>query len=105
MTIKHILKLCFVFFIFSCNNNNDDYHLNKIQGERIEIDEKISSDSSIDNFIKPFRENLNKNLDVLLSYAPNTYSKSDGELNTAIGNLMADAVFEESNPIFNNFGR
>ena len=29
-----------------------------------------------------------------------TYSKSDGNLNTAIGNFMADAVFEMSNPVF-----
>ena len=101
MTIKHIFKLFFIFLIFSCNNNSDYNRLTRIQGERVDIDENISTDSSIDNFIKPFRENLNKNLDVLLSYAPDTYSKSDGKLNTAIGNLMADAVFEESNPIFN----
>jgi 2',3'-cyclic-nucleotide 2'-phosphodiesterase (5'-nucleotidase family) len=39
-------------------------------------------------------------LDSVISYAPETYSKSDGDFNTAIGNLMADAVFSEGNPIF-----
>ena len=34
-----------------------------------------------------------------LSYAVDTYSKKDGDYNTAIGNLMADAVFELSKPI------
>ncbi|MBC2845479.1 5'-nucleotidase C-terminal domain-containing protein [Winogradskyella flava] len=97
MTIKHLLKLCFLIFIFSCNN---DKTLTKIEGKRIEINEDIASDSVIEAYIKPYRENVNKNLDSVISYAPETYSKSDGELNTAIGNLMADAVFEESNTIF-----
>ena len=30
----------------------------------------------------------------VLSYSVAEYKKTDGELNTAIGNLMADAVFE-----------
>lgn len=98
MIIKHLFKLFILLFIFSCNN---DKHVTKIEGKRIEINADISSDSTIENFIEPYRKNVNKNLDSILSYAPETYSKSDGELNTAIGNLMADAVFEESNPIFN----
>jgi len=97
MTIKHVFRLCLLLFIFSCNS---DYKLTKIKGERLEIDESIQSDSTIEDFIKPYREHVNSNLDSIISYAPETYSKSDGELNTAIGNLMADAVFEESNPIF-----
>lgn len=98
MIIKHLFKLSFLLFIFSCNN---DSHLSKIEGKRIEINEDIPSDATIEDFIKPYRENVNKNLDSIISYAPETYSKTDGELNTAIGNLMADAVFEESNPVFN----
>tara|TARA_R110002124_G_scaffold128172_2_gene288847 strand:- start:6872 stop:7633 length:762 start_codon:yes stop_codon:yes gene_type:complete len=98
MTIKHILKLCFLLLIFSCNQ---DFHLTKIEGKRIDINESIASNQSIEDFIKPYRESVNKDLDSIISYAPKTYSKSDGELNTALGNLMADAVFSESNPIFN----
>jgi 2',3'-cyclic-nucleotide 2'-phosphodiesterase (5'-nucleotidase family) len=47
-------------------------------------------------------KHVNKNLDSVLSYAVDTYSKSDGNLNTAIGNLMADVMFEQSNPVFKN---
>jgi 2',3'-cyclic-nucleotide 2'-phosphodiesterase (5'-nucleotidase family) len=36
----------------------------------------------------------------VLSYSDNEYKKTEGALNTAIGNLMADAVFEQSSPIF-----
>ncbi|MEO1032525.1 MAG: 5'-nucleotidase [Bacteroidota bacterium] len=73
----------------------------KIEGSRIEIDEDITSSKTVEDYIKPYREHLNKNLDSVISYAPDTYSKTDGELNTAIGNLMADAVYSESNPVFN----
>jgi 2',3'-cyclic-nucleotide 2'-phosphodiesterase (5'-nucleotidase family) len=97
MTIKHILKLCFTLLILSCNQ---DFHLSKIEGKRIDINDSIVSDQSIEDFVKPYRVRINKNLDSVISYAPETYSKSDGELNTAIGNLMADAVFSESNPVF-----
>ncbi|MDB9782816.1 5'-nucleotidase C-terminal domain-containing protein [Winogradskyella sp.] len=97
MTIKHILKLCFVLLIVSCN---EDYQLTKIKGERLEINETILGDKAIEAYIKPYRENVNKNLDSVIAFAPNTYSKSDGDLNTAIGNLMADAVYSESNPVF-----
>nr|WP_315970288.1 5'-nucleotidase C-terminal domain-containing protein [Winogradskyella echinorum] len=67
----------------------------------MDIDENIATNQTIEDFIKPYRESVNKNLDSVISYAPDTYSKSDGELNTAIGNLMADAVYDEGNIVFN----
>ncbi|GAB4158480.1 MAG: 5'-nucleotidase [Winogradskyella sp.] len=73
---------------------------NRIEGKRLDINENITANKEIEDFISPYRNNVNKNLDSIISYAPETYVKTDGELNTAIGNLMADAVFSESNPIF-----
>lgn len=99
MDIKYIFKLCILLLIFSCNQ---DYHLSKIEGKRIEIDDNTTANTDIENFIKPFRNHVDKNLDSIISYAVDTYTKSDGEYNTAIGNLMADAVYSESNFIFNN---
>jgi 2',3'-cyclic-nucleotide 2'-phosphodiesterase (5'-nucleotidase family) len=96
MTIKHLLKLSFLLLIFSCQSS----HVSKIEGQRLTIDENFSTNQDIENFIKPYRERINKTLDSVISYAPETYSKSDGDYNTAIGNLMADAVYSEGNPIF-----
>lgn len=98
MSIKHVILLFSTVAFLSCV---EDYHLTKIKGKRIEINNEINGDKSIEEFVKPFRENVNKNLDSVISFALQTYSKSDGEYNTAIGNLMADAVFEEANPLFN----
>ena len=98
MSIKHVILFFSTVAFLSCV---EDYHLTKIKGKRIEINNEINGDKSIEEFVKPFRENVNKNLDSVISFALQTYSKSDGEYNTAIGNLMADAVFEEANPLFN----
>ncbi|WP_370226127.1 5'-nucleotidase C-terminal domain-containing protein [Mesoflavibacter sp.] len=65
------------------------------------MSDSIALDTEIDDFIKPFRDNLEKDMSKVLSYAPKTYHKKDGNLNTAIGNLMAHIVLEEGNPIFN----
>ena len=97
MTIKHILKLCLLLLIFSCASTK----ISKIEGKRLDIDENISSNQAIEDYIKPYRDHINKKMDSVISYAPETYTKSDGDYNTAIGNLMADAVYSEGNPIFN----
>ncbi|GAA4272434.1 5'-nucleotidase [Aquimarina gracilis] len=90
-------SLIFLILLSSCKKEN---HLIKIEGARIEINDSISDNPDIENFIKPYRENVKKNLDSVLAYAPKTYSKGDGKLNTAIGNLMADIVLEQANPVF-----
>ena len=98
MNYKHaVLLTCFIIFS-SCKQ---DIYLNKIEGKQINISDSLTIDQNIEEFIKPYRENVNKNLDSILAYAVDTYSKSDGEYNTAIGNMMADAVYEQSNPVFN----
>ena len=93
---KHIL----VGLVFCCFSCKDNFHLNKIEAARLEINSQIKEDSLINNFIEPYRLDVNKNLDSVLAFSIDTYSKNDGELNTAIGNLMADAVLKESNPVF-----
>ncbi|MDG5491705.1 5'-nucleotidase C-terminal domain-containing protein [Psychroserpens sp. SPM9] len=97
MNYKHSLFLICLLIFCSCKQ---EVHLYKIEGQQINISDSLTSSSEIEDFIKPYRDNVNKNLDSILAYAVDTYSKSDGEYNTAIGNMMADAVYEEANPVF-----
>lgn len=99
MNHKTLLILCALLVVFACKK--DPQHLIRIEGKNINITDSLESDATIDEFIKPYREHVNKNLDSVLSYSMDTYSKSDGELNTAIGNFMADMVYEQANPILN----
>jgi len=77
-----------------------ELRVSKIEGKRLEITDSISGTKAILDFIEPYRLHVNKNLDSVLAYAVDNYSKTDGTLNTALGNFMADVIFEQSNPIF-----
>ncbi|WP_241147994.1 5'-nucleotidase C-terminal domain-containing protein [Lacinutrix jangbogonensis] len=75
--------------------------LSKIEGKQIGIKDSLKIDQDFDSIIAPYRTRLEEDMNTVLSYAPETYSKRDGHLNTAIGNLMAEIVFKEGNYIFN----
>lgn len=95
-------KLLIVFFlslnIISCKTGTLEPA--QIEGKRISIDKSITPDTSIEDFIKPYSQHINKTLDSVLAYNPTDLNKSDGELNTALGNLMADIIMVQVNPIF-----
>lgn len=71
-----------------------------VESERIQISDSLAEDAQISEFIKPYKQHLNATLDSALAYNPVLLSKNDGDLNTAIGNLMADIVYEQANPVF-----
>jgi hypothetical protein len=54
----------------------------------------------IENFIKPYREHINNDLDSILAYCPETLDKSTGKWQTTIGNLMADVTLSRGNTVF-----
>ena len=94
---KYIQIIGIISLFLSCDHSKK---LTTSEGENISISEDLKSNQAIEAVIAPYKVNLDKSMNEVLSYAVDTYSKSDGDYNTAIGNLMADAVFELSNPIF-----
>lgn len=99
MRFTHLLILLYFLFFFNCKN--EKLKLSKIEATQVLISDSIATNSEIEDFIKPFRCHIEKELDSTLTFSTATFSKTDGILNTAIGNYMADAVFNEVNPIFN----
>jgi 2',3'-cyclic-nucleotide 2'-phosphodiesterase (5'-nucleotidase family) len=97
-----VLKLFVIFLTFflvaSCGKQN--YQVSKIEGKRITITDKEKQDPQIENYIKPYRENINKDLDSVLAYCPVTLDKSTGKWQTTIGNLMADVTLQRGNTVF-----
>lgn len=98
MSLKPFLPVLLLFSILSCNTSR--YHPIEISGKRIPIEETVAPDTAIQNFIKPYSVHIDKTLDSALAYNPTNLSKTDGVLNTAIGNLLADLVMEQANPVF-----
>lgn len=97
MILKPLYLIAFVILMLGCKETS--HHTKEISGKRIPIDTSIPANASIEDYIKPFSEHINKTLDSVLAYNPSNLSKSDGELNTALGNLMADVVMEQANPV------
>ncbi|KQX15497.1 5'-nucleotidase C-terminal domain-containing protein [Flavobacterium sp. Root420] len=87
-----------LFFIFSCSQKN--YNLTKIEGKQLPITERGSETPEIENFIKPYRDHINRDLDSILAYSPETLDKSTGKWQTTIGNLMADVCLQRGNLVF-----
>ncbi|ULC60634.1 5'-nucleotidase C-terminal domain-containing protein [Flaviramulus sp. BrNp1-15] len=98
MRFTYLFFLLYIFIFSGCKQQQQ--HLTKIEGKQISITDSLVTDPEIETYIKPYRENIQKDLDSVLAYSADTYTKNDGELNTAIGNFMADAVYDEANPIF-----
>lgn len=97
--IKKLVCNCLVIItLYNCKPN---FKLDSSVGTRHNIDTTLISKIAIRNFIQPYKIHIEQDLDSTLAYAVNTYSKTNGELNTAIGNLMADIILIEGNLIFN----
>ena len=91
-----ILSFCFVLVACKTESNQQKY------GYNIEINQKVFSDSSIVKYYQPFKKNLEESLmNTPISYSLETYKKNDGELNSTLSNMFADATYEMSNPVFN----
>ena len=91
-----ILSFCFVLVACETESNQQKY------GYNIEINQQVLSDSSIVKYYQPFKKNLEESLmNTPISYSPETYKKNDGELNSTLSNMFADATYEMSNPVFN----
>ena len=98
MRVLYLSILSFCFVLVACETeSNQQKH-----GYNIEINQQVLSDSSIVKFYQPFKKNLEESLmNTPISYSPETYKKNDGELNSTLSNMFADATYEMSNPVFN----
>lgn len=90
----------FLTFILASGCGSPKYHITKIEGKEIGITDKNGENKEIADFIKPYRDNIDKDLSTVLAYSPETLDKSKGKWETAIGNMMADASLEFSNRVF-----
>lgn len=87
-----------LFSVVSCKTKKYNNYL--VEGKKIEVVSKHASNESIETYITPYREHINKDLDSIISFTNETLDKSKGEWQSNIGNLMADACMEFATPVF-----
>ena len=91
-----VLLLTFITLI-SCSSHH--YYTTKIEGKKISISENQNGIPSIENYIKPYKETIDKDLNEVLAYCPENIEKT-GVWQTNMGCFLADITLEKSNPIF-----
>ena len=99
MMNKIVLMIGFLSLVLSCDNSKK---LVTTGVQNISINKEIEAVKEIEDIIAPYKVNLDKTMNEVLSFSVNTYSKNNGDYNTAVGNMMADAVFELTSPLFRN---
>ncbi|MFL1894278.1 5'-nucleotidase C-terminal domain-containing protein [Aquimarina sp. 2-A2] len=82
----------------SCTQNKSV--VSKVHGIQHQVDSTLVTDIEVDSFIKPYRKHLNATLDASLSIATMDITKFDGELESSLGNLIADLSLEQVQPVF-----
>ncbi|MEH6656215.1 5'-nucleotidase [Leeuwenhoekiella marinoflava] len=97
--IRIFLSLFLAISLLGCKNSQ--LTLTQIEGHQLPITDSIQANQDILDYVAPYRKRIDEEMGAVLAYAPLSLSKKDGPYNTAIGNMMADAVFELSNPVFN----
>jgi len=96
--IKHFVLFVTICLVASCKPESSE--VLKISGKQISIDSSYVNNPEIDSLVLPYFNRINTILDSTLAYAPKMLTKDDGKYNTSAGNLMADLLLEQSNPIF-----
>ena len=97
MSFNFIKIFILILVIMSCTNGKT---IEKNIGKQIEINELIEHEPRIQSFLKPYKKLVQDSLSQVLCYSLKSHSKSEGKLNSAIGNMMADAIFEIASPIY-----
>ncbi|WP_413998481.1 5'-nucleotidase C-terminal domain-containing protein [Flavobacterium sp. W1B] len=87
-----------LFFALSCSKQT--LQVTRIEGKMVPITQTNNQSSEIENFIKPYREHINKDLNSILAYCPETLDKSTGKWQTKIGNLLSDITLSQGNRVF-----
>ena len=96
--MKHFVLFITIVLLTACAQSPPQ--LSSVKGKQLPVNAEITSNDSIEAFIAPYRNRINSVLDSVLAYAPKDIVKTDGALNSSEGNLMADILMEQAQPIF-----
>ena len=97
---KNIISIFTILLFFSCKN--EPQVVVRIEGKLLPITAEIQSKKEIEKFIKPYGEKVESEMNTVLSYTEKDLVRTDGELESSLGNLMADLCYERANPVFNS---
>lgn len=92
---QFVLFLTFISVV-SCGRQ---FHVSRVEGKQQPVTQTGGSNADIDAFIKPYRENIDRDMSTVLCYNPVPLDKSQGRWQTGIGNVMAEATLKKANEV------
>tara|TARA_R110001583_G_scaffold16307_3_gene66989 strand:- start:531 stop:1283 length:753 start_codon:yes stop_codon:yes gene_type:complete len=95
---KIIISFFAILLLASCKN--EPQVLVRVEGKLLPISEEIQSTKEIEEFVKPYREKVETEMNTVLSYTEKDLVRTDGELESSLGNLVADLCYNRANPVF-----
>ena len=96
--MKLFRALLLVLLLASCKQNTTP--LTKITANTLALDSTVASAENIDSIIRPYKEKLSVAMKTVLAYTPKDLVRTDGDMQSSLGNLMADMCYDVGNPIF-----
>ena len=85
---KPWILFLFIFLSIACKNSS--YEVSKIKATQITLNAEIKQDSTIIQVFQPYKDKMTEEITKILSYAPYTLERTDGDLQSTLGNLIAD---------------
>ena len=90
----------FSFLLIACKNNS--HEVSKINAKQLKIGNDIKQDSSIIQLFTPYKKKMTKEITKSLSFSTKILERTDGNLQSTLGNLVADLSYEKANELFKN---
>ncbi len=81
------LLLCIYTIAVACSAVNEV----TVRSGSVRMDKDLSGNSRIDSIVRPYKDSLSKEMDIVISEAP--VSLTPGRPSSLLGNWMADAIF------------
>lgn len=95
---KFLLLFLFIFIFFSCDKEVQS--VVKVSAKTTTLDSLTAQDSVIIKEYLPYKKKMKEEVNKVLSYAPQNLVRTDGNLQSSLGNLIADLSYEKANKLF-----
>ena len=95
---KTLFLFLFIVTIIGCKNGS--YEVSEINAKKITLNSETKQDSAIIGVYLPYKEKMTEEITKILSYAPYTLKRTDGNLQSTLGNLIADLSYKKANELF-----
>ncbi len=97
--MKKIWILFLLPFLFTACEKSS-FNVSKINAKKIAVTPNTVQDSAIIKVFLPYKNKMIKEIKKSLSYAPVKLERADGNLQSTLGNLIADLSYQKANELF-----